>query len=79
MADQPDSVWEHGENVYPGFCCKYYKSVKRGVVPRDSSNIWHIGAAMWWVVLTFLPRCGTISVGSLIGPSSGGRTELDRP
>ena len=30
MADQLGSVWEHGENVYPRFRCKYCKSMKRG-------------------------------------------------
>ena len=40
MSDQADSVWEHEDNVYPGFRCKYCKSVKReSVVPHDLSNI----------------------------------------
>ena len=30
MSDQSDSVWEHGDNVYLGFRCKYCKAVKRG-------------------------------------------------
>ena len=32
MADrsQSDSVWEHGENIYPGFLCKYCKCSKKG-------------------------------------------------
>jgi hypothetical protein len=27
---QVDEVWEHGENIYPGFVCKYCKCSKKG-------------------------------------------------
>jgi hypothetical protein len=27
---QTDEVWEHGENIYPEFVCKYYKCSKKG-------------------------------------------------
>jgi hypothetical protein len=27
---QSDLVWEHGENIYPGFVCKYSKCTKKG-------------------------------------------------
>ena len=42
MADrsQSDSVWEHGENIYPGFFCKYCKCSKKGVAPHGLSSTW---------------------------------------
>jgi hypothetical protein len=27
---QADEVWEHEENTYPGFVCKYCKRSKKG-------------------------------------------------
>ena len=30
MSDRGDPVWEHGENIYPGFKCKYCRSTKKG-------------------------------------------------
>jgi hypothetical protein len=39
MLDRIDPVWQHRDNIYPGFKCKYYKKMEGGGAIRFKQHL----------------------------------------
>jgi ATP sulfurylase len=75
MSDQIDPVWQHGDNIYPGFKYKYYKKQWKGVVLHIARNTLHRVGEMRKVVAMFHRTLPIIFSGSLTKSMIKGKQE----